>query len=128
MKKMDKIQIISICVCIVFLGIICLVIPRAIRFEKDEAGFDSQLTNIERENLENEWLKKHITSVLEHIDTIGGCEAALNRAEGEIVGADVKVTMSAGSIGNDTLKTDITEGISKMLGIPSENIKLQIIP
>ena len=127
MNKRNKIQILSISACILFLGIMCLALPKAIKSGKEDIRFDYQLTDMEKRDLEHKWTEKLIVSALEHLPIIQGCEVNINWSESEIIGADIKVTMSAGNIGNDTMKTNIAENISKMLDISTENIAISFV-
>ena len=122
MKNKNKVKILSIGACIFFLGIICLVIPRAIKSNGNETRLDKQLTDIERENLEHKWMEDIVVSVLESVDKIQECEADITWSEGEIVRVNLMVTVSAGNIGNDTLKTNIAKNISQFLDISTESI------
>ncbi len=60
-------------------------------------------------------------------DKIQWFEVDINWSESEIFGVDVKVTMSAGNIGEDTLKTDIAECLSRMLDISTESIVILFV-
>lgn len=127
MRKKNKIQFLSIGVCIFFLGIICLVISRAEKPRGEDIVFDNQLTDIEKENIEHGWVAKHVTTVLERVDIIQSCEVNISWLEGEAVGADIKAAVAADSTGDDTLKSNIAECVSKMLDISTENIVISFV-
>ena len=126
MKKKNIIFSLSIGVCIIFLGIICLAIPKTNKSAGEGIEFGN-LTDIERDALERKWMENAVVSMLEKVDIIQKCEADISWSKGKADRADIKVTVSAGSIGNDTMKTNIEKNISKMLDVSTENVKVQII-
>ena len=67
-------------------------------------------------------MEKQLALILERTGMVWDCEVDISYPESEIVGADIKITAPEGSIGNDTLRTDIAEAISKALNISTESI------
>lgn len=119
MKNKRWLLSIKIGVCILFLGIMCLVIQNTGKSRGEEAEFVNQSTDIEKEKL---FLEKLLAMTLKSTGKVLDCEVAIDYSEGKVVGADIKYTVPEGSIGNDTLQTDIVANISKALNISTESI------
>ena len=112
---------IGIGVCILLLGMMCIVIQNFGKSRGEEADFADQFTNSEEEKMYN-YMEKQLALILERTGMVWDCEVDISYSESEIVGADIKITAPEGSIGNDNLRTDIAEAISKALNISTESI------
>lgn len=126
MKYKWRFLIIGVGVCILFLGIMCSVIQKNRKFSEEEADFENQLTNIEHEELLYDFREKMLASMLERTSKVSDCEVDIIYSESEIVGVNIKFSVPEGGIRNDTLRTDISESISKALNISTESITVSI--
>ncbi len=93
---------------------------------REEADFENQITDIEREKLLYDFLEKQLTLMLESTCKVSDCEVDIIYSESEIVGANIKVSVPEGGIGNDALRTDILEVVSKALDISTESITVSV--
>ena len=71
-------------------------------------------------------MEKSLALTLKSTGKVLDCEVTIDYSEGKVVGADIKYTVPEGSIGNDTLRTDIAENISKALNISMESITVSV--
>lgn len=113
---------IGIAVCILLVGIICLVIHNIGESREEEADSVNQFTDIEKEELYYDYMEKKLASMIERTYKILDCEVDIGYSESEVLGVDIKFTVSEGNIVNDSMRTDISEVISKALDISTENI------
>lgn len=128
MKNKSWFLSIGIGVCILLLAIICLVIQKNEKSRGEEADFTNQneLTDIEKRELQYDYLEKVLASMIESVFDVLDCEVDINYSESEILGADIKFTGPEGSIVNDSMRTAISECISKALEISTENITISV--
>lgn len=112
---------IGIAVCILLVGIIFLMIHN-IEESREEADSVNQFTDIEKEELYYDYMEKKLASMIERAYKFLDCEVDIGYSESEVLGVDIKFTVSEGSIVNDSMRTDISEVISKALDISTENI------
>ncbi len=122
MKNKKWFLSIGIGICILFLGIMCFVIQKTGKSREEEAGFVKQLTDIEKEELYHDYVEKTLALMLKRTGKVLDCEVDINYSESKIAGVDIKFTVPEGSIENDTLRTDISESISRALNISAESI------
>lgn len=113
---------IGIAVCILLVGIICLVIHNIGESREEEADSVNQFTDIEKEELYYDYMEKKLASMIERTYKFLDCEVDIGYSESEVLGVDIKFTVSEGNIVNDSMRTDISEVISKALDISTENI------
>lgn len=113
---------IGIAVCILLVGIIFLMIHNIEESREEEADSVNQFTDIEKEELYYDYMEKKLASMIERAYKFLDCEVDIGYSESEVLGVDIKFTVSEGSIVNDSLRTDISEVISKALDISTENI------
>ncbi len=119
---------IGIGVCILLLAIICLVIQKTEKSRGEEADFtnSNELTDIEKRELQYDYLEKVLASMIERVFDVLDCEVDINYSESEIFGADIQFTVPGGSV-NDSMRTTIAECISKALEISTDNITISVI-
>lgn len=120
---------IGIGVCILLLAIICFVIQKTEKSRGEEADFTNpnELTDIEKRELQYDYLEKVLASMIERVFDVLDCEVDINYSESEIFGADIQFTVPGGSIVNDSMRTTISECISKALEISTDNITISVI-
>ena len=120
---------IGIGVCILLLAIICLVIQKTEKSRGEEADFtnSNELTDIEKRELQYDYLEKVLASMIERVFDVLDCEVDINYSESEIFGADIQFTVPGGSIVNDSMRTTISECSSKALEISTDNITISVI-
>ncbi len=123
MKMKNKKYFLYIGLCTLFLGIMCLVIQNIGESRGEETDFSNQLTDIEKEKL---FLEKYLALMLKRTGKVLDCEVTIDYSENKVVGADIKYTVPESSIENDTLRTDISENISKALNISIESIAVSV--
>ena len=103
---------IGIAVCILLVGIIFLMIHNIEESREEEADSVNQFTDIEKEELYYDYMEKKLASMIERAYKFLDCEVDIGYSESEVLGVDIKFTVSEGSIVNDSLRTDISEVIS----------------
>lgn len=113
---------IGIAVCILLVGIIFLMIHNIEESREEEADSVNQFTDIEKEELYYDYMEKKLASMIERAYKFLDCEVDIGYSESEVFGVDIKFTVPEGSIVNDSMRTDISEFISKALDISTENI------
>lgn len=113
---------IGIAVCILLVGIIFLMIHNIEESREEEADSVNQFTDIEKEELYYDYMEKKLASMIERAYKFLDCEVDIGYSESEVLGVDIKFTVPEDSIVNDSMRTDISEFISKALDISTENI------
>lgn len=122
MKNKSRFLGIGIAVCILLVGIIFLMIHNIEESREEEADSVNQFTDIEKEELYYDYMEKKLASMIERAYKFLDCEVDIGYSESEVLGVDIKFTVPEGSIVNDSMRTDISEVISKALDIGTENI------
>lgn len=125
MKNKRRILTIGIGVCILFVGI-SLVVLQAGKSREEGIVFENQLTDFEKEDAYYDWLEKYLAMMLKRTCKALDCEVDINYLEGKIVGVGIDVAVSEESVGNDALKTDISDCISKALNVTRESIVVSV--
>lgn len=123
MKNKRLFLSIRIGVCILLLGIMCLMIQKTGKYRGEDTDSVSQFTNIEKEKL---YLDNCLALMLKRTGKVLDCEVDIHYSERKIVGVDINCTVPEGSIGIDALQTDISESISKVLNISIESITVSV--
>lgn len=125
MKNIRRISIMGIGVCILLVGI-SLVILKAEKPGREEIVFEKQLTDTEKEDAYYDVVEKYLAVMLNRAFESLDCEVEIDHAEGKIVGVSIDAAVSEDSVGNDALKTDISDCVSRALNVTGECIVVSV--
>ena len=125
MKNIMRISIIGIGACILLVGI-SLVILKTEKPGQEEIAFENQLTDSEKEDAYYGMVEKFTAKMLNRTFESLDCEVDIDHAEGKIVGVSIDAAVSEDSVGNDALKTDISDCISRALNVTGECIAVSV--